>query len=251
MPPPEKVPAPQQPAPVNGMPETGSEVKTPPAFELKGGDKPKQEKPKAAKYKTKDEIAKEPDLKEDRGSYWYIREKGVIVTLPKDKSGSLPTAIIYGGLIDRGGEKQAVFDQIPPSYFSNRIMVFANHYSGYTAEVKPAVQTICDREGFKPEFTALLGFSKGGERVRLAKGDEAWKVIGLIDPSVWGSEDYPCPAYMVWNTWKEDGTIEGDARYLMHKKLKKDPAKGDSKRRADVGHKKMPAAWFEEWGGKL
>jgi hypothetical protein len=252
--PPEKIPAPQQPAPPTTMPEQGKEVKSPPPFELKTEDKPKVdagEKQKPAKPKTRKEIDSEDNIREDRGTYIYVREKGVIMTIPKGASGTLPTAVIYGGLTDRGGEKQEVFDQTPTSYFSSKIMVFANWFTGYGTGVKPAVQAIAKREGVTAEFKALLGFSKGGEIIRKVQSEEAWKVIGLIDPSVFGWEEYTAPAYMVWSQWDSKLPIKDDPRYKLDKRIKAGKVKGGSKHKPDVGHKQMPAAWFSEWGSRL
>jgi hypothetical protein len=237
--PPEKVPSPQQQAPAQGMPETGSQVKTP----------PQQGEQKEKKAKEFSPVGAKNGLVRDEGDFTFYKENDVIVTVPKGASGKMPVTVVYGGLTDRGGEKENMYKWTPKSYKTSQIMVFADWYTGFVAGVKPVVASVAAKAGVEAEFKNLLGFSKGGERVSLAKGDAAWKTIGLIDPSVTGEETYPCPAYMVWDNWKKD--LDKDQRYKLHQRFEKGEVAGESKRFEKLGHLNMPAQWFTEFGGML
>jgi hypothetical protein len=241
--PPEKIPAQQAPAPVTGMPETGKETKAPPAFELKGDEKPKEKKAKEFSP-----VGAKNGTVRDEGDFTFYKENDVIVTVPKGATGKMPVTVVYGGLTDRGGEKENMYKWTPKSQKTSQIMVFADWFTGFVAGVKPVVASVAAQAGVEAEYKNLLGFSKGGERVNMAKGDAAWKTIGLIDPSVSGYETYPCPAYMVWDNWKD---LSVDQRKKLHDRIKKGDVTGDSKRFEKLGHKKMPEQWFTEFGSML
>lgn len=214
--------------------------KQPPAFQLKAGEGDVVQK-------------RDKDRKQGQQDKAYTTHivNNTIITVPKNASGNLPIAVIYGGLIERGGSKENMKSWTPESYFSSHILAFADYFTGFESSVRPGVKQVMEEKGITGTFKSLLGFSKGAERVRKVTGDESWSTIGLIDPSVWGTETYPGSVYMVWDKWGKKTELKDDPRYKLHMRIQNGDVSGQSKHLAGIGHSQMPAAWFSEFGGNL
>lgn len=219
----------------------GGITMAPPPFQLAAGD----ENPNAAAK----QLVSENEEKEASGGYKTYDNGTTIVTIPENASGTLPILVIVGGI--SYANKTWMKGQTPPNLFQTHILSFSNHSTGYTKGVRPGIEKAMEKESVKGNYKAMLGFSKGGERVNLAKADEAWSFLGMIDPSVPdGGGTYPCPIYHVWDLWGSN-TLENDNRSELHNKVISGAQAGESVRDTKAKHADMPKRWFELYGSKL
>lgn len=226
--------------------QEGGKSMAPPAFQLKAGDDDGSNGGKALEggaAKAGVQLAKRS------GPGYNTHTNGnAIVTIPNGATGTLPILVIVGGI--SYATKEWMKSQVPEHYFSNYILSFSNHGTFYTSAVKPAIEAAMTTDGVSGTYKALLGFSAGGNRIEAAKNDEAWSLLGMIDPTVVNGVTYPCPIYMIWNLWY-DNTLANDPRSLLHNRVVNGEVQGSSVRDTKVGHAGMPKKWFELYGGLL
>ncbi len=184
--------------------------------------------------------------KDALGGYTTHVGSSAIVTVPKAANGALPIVVVIGGLYY--ATREWMKQEMPSNFFDTHILAFANHGTLYQKGIKPEIEAAMAKGGAKGYYKALLGFSKGGERIEAAKNDEKWSFLGMIDPVVTLGATYPCPAYMVWTKWK----AKGDPREALHQRILNGEVAGQSIAGGSVAnHPKMPALWFSSYGSML
>ena len=216
----------------------------PPAFQLAAGEDSAAD----AGGQTVQTQAKDVDG-DTGGTFATYNTSNTIVTIPKNAKGTLPILVIVGGI--NYATKEWMKTQIPSNLFNTHILSFSNHGTGYTKMVKPDIEAAMSKEKVQGSYKAIIGFSKGGERVNLAKSDENWSFLGMIDPSVPdGGGTYPHQVLMVWNVWGSN-SLKEDNRSELHEKIQKGTVAGQSVRAATTKHENMPKLWFSTYAGSL
>lgn len=224
--------------------ESGGATLAPPQFKLSAGA---GDDNGGQAIQKKDESAEKAPAA-DSGGFTVHNNGSTIVTIPKKPGENLPILAIVGG-IDYAN-KEWMKSQTPSNLFETHILSFSNHGTGYTKGVKPAIEAAMTKDKVTGTYKGIIGFSKGGERVAAAKGDENWSFLGMIDPSIsYLANNFQAPVYMIWNTWNGN-SLEKDPRSQLHNKIVSGKVTGESERKI-IKHKEMPQAWFAKFAGIL
>lgn len=167
------------------------------------------------------------------------KRKNIIIAEPPFPTKDYSVCVVFGGI--NYATPEWMMKQVPTEILNKKTFVFAP----YTSNIKEVEAEIQNKQ-----IKSVLGFSAGGKKVWPLCGQ--YEFVGLIDPS---TSDAYINAYpindqrvvMMFNNKNWGGNLE----YIGKAQVKAKRLMGGNAIKVDLGHSKIPRAFFERFGNFL
>jgi hypothetical protein len=176
--------------------------------------------------------------------------KNCIVTIP-NTTDPVPAVVLYGGLYGWEGNWFLKYKKIPTALLDAVYFILPVSYTRSCKDCLIDFRKHVDKA--RVTRLSLCGYSRGAQEVYRNRDLEAWKILGLVDPSAptldifsddvldKASEKIRC-VFWVPN-WGKDGYKGRVPRFAQHLR----DLKANMVEKA-VAHENMPPFFFEQFG---
>lgn len=165
-----------------------------------------------------------------------LKSHNIIVSEPPFPTHDNSVCVVFGGI--KYATPEWMMKQVPKDLLDKKTFAFAP----YTSNIQSVEEQLMGKQ-----IKSVVGFSAGGHKVWPLCGK--YEFVGLIDPST--KESY------VKNYFINDKRVimmfnptnwGGDLAYIGKQQMKAKQIMGGNAIKVDIGHSKIPAAFFARFG---